>query len=98
MLGVRLWWGSREASRGVNNGEPVQGRGLRDPLLSPLEEPWPSATISPGAGTEGSFSWRFIRTADRLLFETGDWGVWVGEPIDDPSSPNLSEKRFDRVA
>lgn len=47
---------------------------------------WLSETISPGAGTFGSLTWRFIRTVDRRLLELGDWRDRAAEllEIEDP--------------
>ena len=75
---MRLWCGDR----GIIIGDPVMGCGLGGLALF-----WFSGTISPGAGTFGSFTWRFIKT-DLLLFELGECRGRAAEllVVDDPGS------------
>jgi len=53
-----------------------------------------SETISPGAGNEGSLSWRFISTADRRRPVCGDCRWREREPLDVPTSQSTLVRRF----
>ncbi len=60
-----MWWGTPEA---IRRGEAETGCGVDGWKLGC----WWSGTISPGAGTEGSAIWRFMRTCERRRVLLGD--------------------------
>lgn len=59
-------------------GDPERGCGLA------VRRPEGSLTISPGEGTEGSLSWRFMSTVERRRPVFGECWFREMELLDDP--------------
>lgn len=68
-------------------GEPGRGCGL----AVRNREVWDSLTISPGEGTAGSLSCKFMRTVERLLPAWEDCRFLVMELLDDPAKTVLAD-------
>lgn len=84
MLGVRLWCGSPPPS----NGELDNGWGLAVRWALVIRD---SPSISPGAGTEGSFIWRFIITWDWRRPALEGWRFRLVELLEEPGGRGVSE-------
>ena len=71
-------------------GDPDCGLAVR------CVEIWPSLIISPGDGTDGSFSCRFMRTVDRLRLAL-EGCRRVTELVDEPVSVSKNTQKIEEI-